>query len=89
MRADAYGERKRFPLESSERRVARFTFDLEEGPLQTVAALADDVRHFRSRLSGAAVDRDRRLLGCVDDLEARLTALDAQLRELMHAHLRP
>ena len=89
MRADAHAERERFRLESSERRVARFAFDLEEGPLQIVAALGEDVRHFRSRLPGAAVDRDRRLLGCVDDLEARLTALDAQLRELMHAHLRP
>jgi hypothetical protein len=90
VRADAHGEQERVPPESSERRVARFAFDLQEGPLQSVAALAEDVRHFRSHLPGVAVDRDgHRVLGCVDDLEARLLALDGELRALLRAHLLP
>jgi hypothetical protein len=88
VRADAHGEQARVPLESNERRVARFAFDLQEGPLQSVAALAEDVRHFRSHLPGAALNRDgHRVLGCVDDLEARLLALDGELRELLRTHL--
>jgi hypothetical protein len=90
VRADAQGKQERFPLESSERRGARFTIDLQEGPLQSVAALAEDVRHFRSHLRSVALDRDgHRVLGCIDDLEARLIALDGELRELLRAHLLP
>jgi hypothetical protein len=90
LQADEYAERERLLLGSSEPRVARFVFDLHQGPLRSVAALSEDVRYFRSHLSGVAFDRDcQRVIGCVDDLEARLIALDAELRELMQAHLRP
>lgn len=85
MRADEQAERERVLLDSSERRIARLAFDLHDGPLQTVAALAADVRHFRAHLGGVVLDHHRqRVLGCVDDLEARLVALDEELRELLH-----
>ena len=88
VRADAQGKRERFPLESGRGRVARFAVDLQEGPLQSVAALVADMRVFRSHLPGVALDRDgHRVLGCVDDLEARLIALDGELRELLRVHL--
>jgi hypothetical protein len=87
VRAD-HTEQERL-VQASERRLARFVFDLRAGPLQSVAALAEDVRLFRSRLPGVALDRDgQRVLGCVDDLEARLVALDDELRKLLGAHLR-
>jgi signal transduction histidine kinase len=71
-------------VESSERRLVRLGFDLHDGPMQDIAALAQDVRFFRAQLeahlvSGLAADR---LLGRVDDLEARLVALDRDLRAL-------
>jgi hypothetical protein len=90
VRPDERAERERLLLESSQRGVERFAFDLDQGPIESLAALREDVRHFRSYLSGVALDRDGpRVIGCVDDLEARLIALDAELRELMHTHLRP
>lgn len=77
-------ERERSLVDSSERRLVRLGFDLHDGPMQDAAALGAEIRHFREQL-GAAVagmpDRER-LLGRVDDLEARLRALDADLREL-------
>jgi signal transduction histidine kinase len=71
-------------VESSERRLVRLGFDLHDGPMQDIAALAQDVRFFRTQLAphveqGIAADR---LLGRVDDLEARLVALDRDLRAL-------
>jgi signal transduction histidine kinase len=89
VRADEHAERERLLLESSERRIARLAFDLHDGPLQSVAALAADVRHFRSHLADVAFDANReRVLGCVDDLEARLVTLDSELRELLRDHAR-
>jgi signal transduction histidine kinase len=83
-------EQERLLVKSGERRLARLGLDLHDGPLQTVAALAADVRHFRSHLAGVVFDRDReRVLGCVDDLAARLIALDGELRELLHDHGAP
>jgi hypothetical protein len=76
-------------VQASERRLARFVFDLRAGPLQSIAALAEDVRLFRSRLPVVVLDRDgQRVLGRVDDLEERLVALDDELRKLLGVHLR-
>jgi signal transduction histidine kinase len=69
----------------SERRLIRLALDLHDGPLQEVAALLSDLRLFRAQLEETlASDRYRRLLlGRVDDLEARLQALDGELRGLV------
>lgn len=71
-------------VESSERRVARLGLDLHDGPIQELAALAGDLRLFRAQLSRVAADHEHGdvLLGRIDDLEARLVALDHELRDL-------
>jgi signal transduction histidine kinase len=77
-------ENERSLVESSERRVARLGFDLHDGPLQELAALAEDLRLFRAQLSRVAADHADGdvLLGRIDDLEARLVGLDEELRGL-------
>ena len=77
-------ERETALVESAERRLARLGFDLHDGPLQEVFALGGELRVFKEQLgrvlgSGRATPL---ILGRVDDLEARLTALEAELREL-------
>jgi signal transduction histidine kinase len=71
-------------VESSERRLVRLGFDLHDGPMQDIAALAHDVRFFRKQLAPFVeqVPEADRLLGRIDDLEARLVALDRDLRDV-------
>jgi signal transduction histidine kinase len=67
-----------------ERRLARLRFDLHDGPQQEVHLLAQDLRLFREQLAPMIErhpDRDR-ALGRLDDLEAQLLGLDADLRRL-------
>lgn len=73
------------PTHPSERRLIRLALDLHDGPLQEVAALLSDVRLFRAQLEETlpADAHRRRLLGRVDDLEARLHSLDSELRGLL------
>jgi signal transduction histidine kinase len=68
-----------------ERRLARLRFDLHDGPLQDLHLLAQDMRLFREQLRPMiAGDADEgRALGRLDDLEAQLVALDAQLRQMV------
>lgn len=71
-------------VESSERRLVRLGFDLHDGPMQDIAALAQDLRFFRSQL-GPYFDgkpEGELVLGRVDDLEARLVTLDRDLRDV-------
>ena len=77
-------EHERALVDSSERRLVRVSFDLHDGPMQEIAALAQDVRFFRSQLARVVADAHERtlLVGRVDDLEARLSAVDRELREL-------
>jgi signal transduction histidine kinase len=79
--------RERSLVEASERRIARLGFDIHDGPIQDVVALAADIRLFRTQLgrSTAAPGTGDILLGRIDDFDARLVALDRELRELAHA----
>lgn len=83
--------REKSLVESSERRLARLGFDLHDGALQDVAVLAGDVRLFREQLRGVLAEEEHRelLLGRVDDLEARLIALDGDLRSLARSFESP
>jgi signal transduction histidine kinase len=69
---------------ATERRIARLRFDLHDGPQQDVLMLAEDLRSFREQLMTAIADdpRRERLTGRIDDLEARLVAIDGDLRRL-------
>ncbi len=72
--------------EANERRLVRVGFDLHDGPLQELAALADDLRLARDQLADSLTGRLRTiLLGRFDDLEARLTEIDRSLREVSHS----
>lgn len=84
-------ERERWLVESSERRLVRLGFDLHDGAIQDIAALASDVRFFRSQLQETLLDphHEAILLGRVDDLTARLAAVDRELRTLVRSFETP
>jgi two-component system NarL family sensor kinase len=71
----------------AERRLIRLGLDLHDGPLQDVVALGLELRLLAEHLSPLLSDGDdgRRVLGRMDDLSARLFALENDLRELAHS----
>jgi signal transduction histidine kinase len=77
-------EREQSLVDATERRLVRLGFDLHDGPLQDVSALTAEIRLFKRQLAAAVSEQPatERLLGRVDDVEARLRAVDADLREL-------
>jgi signal transduction histidine kinase len=74
-------------VQASERRLTRIGFDLHDGPLQELAALAADIRLLRAQAGGLELgDGPPGLLGGrLDDFDARLVQLDRDLRELAHS----
>jgi signal transduction histidine kinase len=93
-RSDLLGsseERLRVVVQASERRLARLTFDMHDGPAQDILALLSEVRLFRRQLADGLDDRATTpmVLGRMDDLEARLLALDADLREVIQSFQTP
>jgi signal transduction histidine kinase len=70
-----------------ERRLTRLAFDIHDGPLQNAAGIAGDLAMLRRRLAGflSASPERALLLGSLDDLEARLSAIDTELRDLSHS----
>lgn len=81
---ERHAARERSLVESGERRLVRLGLDLHDGPMQDLAALAQDLRLYRSQLTPflTGVPEREILLGRLDDLDARLLAMDADLREL-------
>jgi signal transduction histidine kinase len=74
-----------------ERQLSRMRFDLHDGPQQDVIMLAEDLRLFGDQLARAienAPMRDR-VTGRIDDLQARLVALDGDLRRISSSLLSP
>jgi signal transduction histidine kinase len=71
-------------IEASERKLIRLGFDLHDGPIQDVAALAADLRLFRDQLElKLGPPNERELVrGRIEDLDAQLASLDAGLRRL-------
>jgi signal transduction histidine kinase len=74
-------------VEGSDRRLTRLGFDLHDGPLQELLLLGEDLRMFRGQLSSVlGEDRQAWLLrGRLDDLDARLVALESGLRRISTA----
>ena len=68
--------------EATERRLVRLAYDLHDGALQEVVALASDLRLFRSQVANIVGEEHREIVvGRFDDLEARLVELQRELRE--------
>ena len=78
--------RERDLVASGERRLVRLGYDLHDGPLQEIVAFAEDLRVARSHIEPLLGAPDRlRAAGCFDDLGARLSALDRDLRQIAHS----
>lgn len=76
-------ERERALVEAAEKRLMRLGFDLHDGPLQDLAALADDVRYAQERLVPLVPEESRAVAdGRFADFSARIVSIDRSLREL-------
>jgi len=66
-----------------ERRLTRLAFDLHDGPLQEIVALAEELRIVFAQVDNVVPSLYRsRVRGRFDDLHARLGSLDESLREI-------
>jgi signal transduction histidine kinase len=76
---------------AADRRFARLALDVHDGPLQDVAALLSDVRLYRDQLLRALRDTPNGpiLVARTDDFEARLIAIDRDLRGLAQSFEAP
>jgi signal transduction histidine kinase len=71
---------------AGERRLLRLGFDLHDGPLQEIVALAEELRLAAAEISTVVPTHfEERVRGRFKDVEARLAALDEGLRELAHS----
>jgi len=71
---------------AGERRLMRLGFDLHDGPLQELVALAEELRAASMQISAVVPDEYRqRVRGRFNDVHARLGALDESLREIAHS----
>lgn len=78
--------RERTLIASAERRLMRLGFDLHDGPIQDVLALAADVQLLQQQVYPFILEDYREQAhGRFDDLTARLVELDRQLREIAHS----
>jgi signal transduction histidine kinase len=73
-------------VEAREKRLLRLGFDLHDGPIQDLVALAADVRLAQAQIGDHVHGRTRKLvLGRFDDIGAQIAGLDHKLRELSHS----
>ncbi|HEY7420414.1 MAG TPA: ATP-binding protein [Gaiellaceae bacterium] len=71
---------------AGERRLVRLGFDLHDGPLQEIVALAEELRSAASQVAAVVPSDYRdRVHGRFTDVQARLVALDESLREIAHS----
>jgi signal transduction histidine kinase len=71
---------------AGERRLLRLGFDLHDGPLQEIVALAEEIRSASTQISAVVPDDFRqRVRGRFNDVHARLGALDESLRQIAHS----
>ena len=78
--------RERALVASAERRLMRLAFDLHDGPIQDVLALAGEVRQFQRELYPFVHQTHQELAdGRFDDVTAHLIEIDRVLREIAHS----
>jgi signal transduction histidine kinase len=71
---------------AGERRLMRLGYDLHDGPLQEIVALAEELRTASTQIAAVVPDDFRqRVRGRFNDVHARLGALDESLREIAHS----
>jgi signal transduction histidine kinase len=71
---------------AGERRLVRLGFDLHDGPLQEIVALAEELRSASTQISAVVpAEFKQRVRGRFNDVHARLGALDESLREIAHS----
>jgi signal transduction histidine kinase len=71
---------------AGERRLLRLGFDLHDGPLQEIVALAEELRTASTQIAAVVPDDFRqRVHGRFNDVHARLGALDESLRQFAHS----
>src|SRR5207237_6615651 len=71
---------------AGERRLLRLGFDLHDGPLQEIVALAEELRQASAQISTVVPDDfTQRVRGRFNDVHARLGALDESLRQIAHS----
>ncbi|HEY5660996.1 MAG TPA: ATP-binding protein [Gaiellaceae bacterium] len=79
-------EREHELVAAGERRLLRLGFDLHDGPLQEIVALAEELRAASTQISAVVPDDFRqRVHGRFNDVHARLGALDESLRQIAHS----
>ena len=79
-------ERERTLVAASERRLMRLGFDLHDGPIQDVLALAADVRLLQQQVYPFVLADHREIAyGRFEDLTAHLVHIDRHLREIAHS----
>jgi signal transduction histidine kinase len=79
---DRNAARERSLVSASERRLSRLGFDLHDGALQHVAALAADLRRLRSQAETGVAEPAAEELRALDE---RIVEIDRVLRELAHS----
>jgi signal transduction histidine kinase len=73
-------------LEAERARAVQFGFDLHDGALQDVVLLGVDMQMLRQQIQlPDGLDDRQRIVGRIDDLIARLTAIHEQLRDIASA----
>jgi signal transduction histidine kinase len=78
--------RERGLVEAREKRLVRLGFDLHDGPLQDLLALATDVRLAQTEVGQHVSGRARDLVvGRLEDLNAQIVDIDAKLRDLVRS----
>lgn len=84
-------QRDQLIVEAANRKLARLTLDMHDGPVQDVIALLSDVRLYKSQLTQhlTGVPKAELLIGRVDDFEARLLAIDDELRQFAQSFESP
>ncbi len=83
---DRSKQREHVLVAASERRLTRLAFDLHDGPVQDVLALAGEVRELKRDLDPFIMESHRDLAqGRFDDALSRLTELDRTLRAAAHS----
>ena len=79
-------EREHDLVAAGERRLVRLGYDLHDGPLQEIVALAEELRVASGQISAVVPDDFRqRVRGRFKDVDARLGALDESLRQVAHS----